>query len=86
MTKTKPEADLRKLPLSWIPCSNPVRGESVLQGIFGHDLTVSAIREAVGNVRKKKVGREAGTVPLPEILMVEVAALLETWTIRTLSR
>ena len=81
MTKTKPEADLRKLP-SVDTLLQSREGER-LQGIFGHDLTVSAIREAVGNVRKK-VGREAGTVPLPEILMVEVAALLETWTHPTL--
>ncbi|MFN2145618.1 MAG: L-seryl-tRNA(Sec) selenium transferase, partial [Anaerolineales bacterium] len=81
MTKTKPESDLRKLPS--VDALLQSREGERLQGIYGRDLTVSAIRETVGDVRQK-VGKEGGTVPLPEILIADVAALLEKWTHPTL--
>ena len=81
MTKTKQEVDLRKLPS--VDALIQSREGGRLLGIYGRDLTVSAIREAVGNVRRK-VGSEGGTVPLPEILMEDVTALLEDWTHPTL--
>jgi L-seryl-tRNA(Ser) seleniumtransferase len=81
MTEIKQEADLRKLPS--VDALLQTREGARLEKTYGHDLTVSAIREAVGNVRRK-VGQEGGTVPLPEILMADVTAIVEAWTHPTL--
>lgn len=81
MSDLEKEVDLRKLP-SVDSLLNTADGSSFV-GDYGHDLTVAAIRIVIERVRSK-VGKEGGTIPLPDVMMQDVLPLLQEWTHATL--
>ncbi len=81
MSETNQRSDLRKLPSVNALLQTPDGIDYVED--YGHDLTVAAIRQVLGNIRKK-VGAEQGTIPLPELIMQDVLAYLQLWTNPTL--
>ncbi|MEJ2759922.1 MAG: L-seryl-tRNA(Sec) selenium transferase, partial [Anaerolineales bacterium] len=81
MTETEKRSNLRKLPSVNALLQSPDGVDFVEE--YGHDLTVSAMRYVLENIRKK-VGAEQGTIPLPELILQDVLAYLQQWTSPTL--
>lgn len=81
MTDSEKRDDLRKLP-SVNALLQTADGKELIEE-YGHALVVEAIRQVLGNIRKK-VGAEQGTIPLPDLILQAVMGYLQSWTSPTL--